>query len=100
DVEHRVPGVFGPGATTVVAVRDVLVLERLLGVMAGVDGDERRLPVFAEAAGVLPVHYRAAGENHDVIRFAHRPGHLFPPPRLTACPQLMWPHWVPSGLNW
>jgi hypothetical protein len=49
-----------------------LVLERLLGVVPSVNGDERRLAVLAKTAGVLPVHHGAAGEDHDVILLAQR----------------------------
>src|SRR5262249_51038164 len=61
-----------------------LVLVRLLGVMPGVDGDERRLAVFAQAAGILPIHHRAAGENHDIIRFVERDRQMFPAHEVAA----------------
>ena len=61
-----------------------MVLERLLGVVPSVNGDERRLAVLAKTAGVLPVHHGAAGEDHDVILLAHRDRQMFPMHKVAA----------------
>ena len=84
DVQHRVAGILGPGAAPVVAVGDLLVLQWLFRVVPGVDGDERRLAIFAQTAGVLPVHHRAAGEDHHIILFGQSQRQVLPVRQILA----------------
>ena len=87
-VEDGVAGVLGPGAAAVVAVGEVLGLEGLAVAgarrVAGVDGDHAWLAGGAEAAGIVLVHDRAAGEDHDAVFFGERHGQFLPVDEVAA----------------
>ncbi len=67
--DHGVTRIFGPGAPLIMAVSDTLVLKILpagIGacrVVVGKNGNEGRLPVFAQTTGIVPVHHRTTGED-------------------------------------
>ena len=103
DVEHRIAGVLRPRPAAIVAVGDMLVLQRPLRVVPGVEGHERRPAVagrtrccFFQSTTALPEKIitpfssaRASGRCCQWTRSG-----------LTAWPQLMWPHLSPNGLYW
>src|SRR5947207_3098491 len=99
NVEHRIAGKLRPCAATIIAVGNVLVLQRFFRVMTGIDRDQRRLAVFAEAAAILPVDHSAAGENHHAIFFRERHWKMFPMDEVRA--DGMSPaHVTPSIAEW
>src|SRR3972149_93442 len=82
DGDQRVARVFGPCPPMVCAVGEVLGL--FFRSVLRVDGDKRRLTVYTQAAGVLPIHHRAAGEDHDPVFFVERDRQMFPTEDVTA----------------
>src|SRR5438045_3269724 len=72
NVQHGIPRKFRPGASAIVTVSDVLVLERLRCVMPCVDGNERRLAVLSEAAAIVPIDDCAPGEDHYPVLLGQR----------------------------
>ncbi len=67
DVQDRVAGVLGPGGAAVGAEGEGLFLLAGRLLLAGVDGDERRVGLGAEAGAVVLVEYDAAGKDHLVV---------------------------------
>ena len=63
--QHWILFIFDPGAATVVAVGDVLVLKRLLRVVPSVDGNERRLAISNLLANTSMVAQQLTGLVKD-----------------------------------
>ena len=96
-VNHRIACVLREGTSAIIAVGDVLRLQRLaictfLG-MAGVNGDQtgnvhllknRRVRVLAESAAVFPIHHHAARKDHYAVFLGDRRRQLLPVDEIRA----------------
>src|SRR5260221_14767350 len=66
-IEYRISGIFRPGASSIVAPSEALLLPAIGRTVSGVNGDQGRFAIVSEPTSVVPINHSAPRKDHPPI---------------------------------